>query len=212
MLVREEVGEKERRRGAHRARLRCWLVRRSRWTERKQGVVRRPARAGAASGGRREQERGRRRRTRARSRRGRGSGAGGGGLDRSRGRRRRDFFPDGNLATRGNRGEAYWWAPERTGPNRFVVVDRRTVLCIKRSAALTLAPEHHESSRRREEERRRQGRRCRSTTSRVGKTCLLVPFLHKEFHPVLDFNIDIECGDKMITIDNKPAKLHPDPP
>ncbi|XP_044352049.1 ras-related protein Rab-2-A-like [Triticum aestivum] len=43
--------------------------------------------------------------------------------------------------------------------------------------------------------------------SGVGKTCLLVPFLHKEFHPVLDFNIDIECGDKMITIDNKPAKL-----
>ncbi|KAM3335899.1 hypothetical protein ACQJBY_030064 [Aegilops geniculata] len=43
--------------------------------------------------------------------------------------------------------------------------------------------------------------------SGVGKTCLLVQFLHKEFHPVLELNLDTERGDRMITIDNKPVKL-----
>ncbi|KAI5002015.1 hypothetical protein ZWY2020_026665 [Hordeum vulgare] len=43
--------------------------------------------------------------------------------------------------------------------------------------------------------------------SGVGKTCLLVQFLHKEFHPVLELSLDTERGDRMITIDKKSVNL-----
>jgi len=41
----------------------------------------------------------------------------------------------------------------------------------------------------------------------VGKSCLLLQFTDKRFHPVHDLTIGVEFGARMMTIDNKKIKL-----
>ena len=46
-----------------------------------------------------------------------------------------------------------------------------------------------------------------SSSSGVGKSCLLLQFTDNRFQPVHDLTIGVEFGARMITIENKPIKL-----